>query len=89
MHAARIETSERLQAVLGLLSRGGRYSTRDIIDETGYCAVNSIVSELRANGYAIDCTPETGIVKGRRQSVYYYRLVPPAFNLKAPAGAVE
>ena len=87
MHAAKIENSERLQAVLGLLSRGGRYSTRQIIDETGYCAVNSIVAELRANGYAIDCTPESGAVKGRRQVVYYYRLVPPAFDLEAPAGA--
>ena len=89
MHAARIERSKRLQDVLALLSRGGRYSTRDIIDKTGYCAINSIVSELRANGYDIDCSSETGTINGRSQVVYYYRLVPPSFALKSPPSGAE
>jgi hypothetical protein len=55
MHAARIEKSERLGRVLDLLSQGGEFSTLDIIRQANVCAVNSIVAELRQNGFAIDC----------------------------------
>ena len=87
MHAARIENSERLQAVLAVLSRGGRWSTRDLVEATGRYAINSIVAELRENGFRIECKPGTEIENGRKKKVWRYRLVPPAFNLEAPPGA--
>ena len=49
-HAARLENSPRLQRVLALLQRGGRYSTRDIVIRAEVMAVNSAITELRANG---------------------------------------
>ena len=55
MNAANFDKSERLQKVANLLGRGGEYTTLDIIQKAGVCAVNSIISELRANGYSIDC----------------------------------
>jgi hypothetical protein len=55
MHAANIEKSERLGRVLDLLSKGGDYSTLDIIRQANVCAVNSIVAELRQNGFEINC----------------------------------
>ncbi len=55
MHYARVEKSERLQRVLALLADGGWHSTLDIIIGAGVCAVNSCISELRANGYSIFC----------------------------------
>jgi hypothetical protein len=57
MHAARIEKSGRLRRVLELLreKRSEGATTRDIIDVAHVCAVNSIVSELRANGFRIEC----------------------------------
>lgn len=54
-HAARIETSDRLQKVLNVLSDGQWHSTLDIMLKTYLCAVGSAVSELRANGYDIEC----------------------------------
>lgn len=55
MHAARIDHSERLQRVAALLAGGGEYSTLEIIQQAGVCAVNSIISELRANGRDVRC----------------------------------
>lgn len=55
MHHARIEKSPRLQRVAALLADGRWYSTLDIMIGAGVCAVNSCVSELRANGYTIAC----------------------------------
>lgn len=66
MHFARLRTSKRLQRVLGLLSTGREYSTRDIIVHANVCAVNSIISEIRKNGIAVHCR-----TSGR---VYFYRL---------------
>ena len=54
-HAARLSNSPRLQRVLALLERGGRYSTRDIIARADVCAVNSIATELKANGIPVRC----------------------------------
>lgn len=69
MHAANIENSPRLQQVLSYL-RKGPATTFEIVMGCGVCAVNSIIAELRANGYVITCTP----VKGQR-GVYIYELV--------------
>lgn len=66
MNYARLDKSERLQRVLSLLKNGGEYSTMDIITKASVCAVNSIIAEIRANGYAVECH--------RRGYVWYYKL---------------
>jgi len=66
MNAASIESSERLNRVLDLLSQGGEFSTLDIIKEANVCAVNSIISELRQNGFDIACQ--------RRGEKWFYKL---------------
>lgn len=55
MHAARLDSSERLQRVDALLADGNPRSTREIIDEADVCAVNAIIAELRDNGRVIHC----------------------------------
>jgi hypothetical protein len=66
MNAASIEKSERLGRVLDLLSQGGDFSTLDIIKQVNVCAVNSIVAELRQNGFDINCQ--------RQGDKWFYRL---------------
>lgn len=66
MKAANIEKSARLGRVLDLLSQGGEFTTLDIIKQAGVCAVNSIVAELRCNGFEINCQ--------RRGDKWFYRL---------------
>jgi hypothetical protein len=66
MNAASIEKSKRLGRVLDLLSQGGDFSTLDIIKQANVCAVNSIVAELRQNGFDINCQ--------RRGEKWFYRL---------------
>ena len=61
MNYAKLEKSARLQRVLAYLKDGLSHSTRDIIREANVCAVNSCISELRANGYDIDCKKSEGI----------------------------
>lgn len=58
MHSARLSRSDRLQRVAGLLGDGLPHTTLDIILRAGVCAVNSIISELRANGMKIICKRE-------------------------------
>ena len=53
MNYARLENSERLQRTLAALETGGWRSTRDMIRDANICAVNSCISELRANGFEI------------------------------------
>lgn len=61
-HAARIESSDRLQRVAAYLSDHEWRSTMDIIQACNVCAINSIIFELRRNGYVIETrrmtTPE-------------------------------
>ena len=66
MNAASIEKSARLGRVLDLLSQGGEFTTLDIIRQAEVCAVNSIVAELRCNGFEINCQ--------RRGDKWFYRL---------------
>jgi hypothetical protein len=54
-HAANIATSERLQKVLNFLSDYNWHSTFEIMQVTQLCATGSAISELRANGYEIEC----------------------------------
>ena len=55
MRAAKLTQSDRLQRVLSVLMDYRRHTTRDIIKKAHVCAVNSIISELRANGVRIIC----------------------------------
>ncbi|HET7300099.1 MAG TPA: hypothetical protein VFJ01_05545 [Oleiagrimonas sp.] len=66
MHAAHLENSDRLQRVLDVLVDGAEHTTMDLVLEAGVCAVNSIIAELRENGYVIDCQ--------RRGDCWFYRL---------------
>lgn len=66
MHYARIEKSERLKRVKELLQDGRCHSTLNIVQNARVCAVNSCVSELRANGCDIDCQ--------RKGDIWYYRM---------------
>ena len=66
MNAASIEKSARLGRVLDLLSQGGEFTTLDIIRHAEVCAVNSIVAELRCNGFDITCQ--------RRGDKWFYTL---------------
>ena len=56
-HAARLESSPRLRALLSALLKAGDrgLTTREIFDRTGSMAVHSDCHELRQNGYRIDC----------------------------------
>lgn len=67
MKAARIATSPRLQRVADLLADGRPYTTLDIVQSAGVCAVNSAIAELRWNGYSIECT--------RTADIWTYRLL--------------
>lgn len=55
MKAAHLATSPRLQRVAELLADGREHTTLEIVQAAQVCAVNSIVSELRANGLQILC----------------------------------
>lgn len=54
MNYANVEKSPRLQRTLRVLRAGGWHSTRALMRAADICAVNSVVAELRANGFAID-----------------------------------
>lgn len=66
MNYANIEKSDRLKRVADVLAQSGELSTLDIIKKANVCAVNSIVSELRQNGYDITCQ--------RRGEKWFYKL---------------
>lgn len=69
MHAARLESSARLRRVLDVLMTGRALTTLDIVVEAGVCAVNSCVSELRANGYDIRCWREGDVWRYRLEGL--------------------
>lgn len=60
IHYAALENSPRLQRVRDfLVSRGSLgATTHEIIVLANVCAVNTAISELRANGLKIDCEYE-------------------------------
>lgn len=66
MNAADIEKSDRLKRVIRVLERHTELSTLRIIQMADVCAVNSIIAELRQNGYQISCQ--------RRGKIWFYRL---------------
>lgn len=66
MHYAKLDKSDRLKRVYDAL-RERPMTTRELIEHTGCCAINSVVSELRQNGIAINCVPI-------RKGIYLYEL---------------
>ena len=54
IHYAKIEESDRLRRVHQLLCDGGWHGTWDIMQSAEVCAVNTVMAELRANGFAIE-----------------------------------
>lgn len=89
IHAARPERSLRLKRFVEALRRAGSRgaTTRELIGETGFCAINTIASELRKRGYVIPCKLEGRTTDGAL--VYRYRLVeepppPPSEGAQEP-----
>ena len=74
MHAARLDTSPRLQRVHALLSDGVERSTLQIVTGARVCAVNSCIAELRVNGFRISCRQEVDAA-GKR--TWLYRMILP------------
>ncbi len=71
MHAANLDKSERLQRFIEALKTGPK-TTRELIEATGLCAINSIAAELRQNGIKVDCTYKGTTENGAR--IYQYEL---------------
>ncbi len=72
IHSANIESSGRLQRVLGMLKDGNPHTKRDIRLRTGSECVATCISELRANGYNIECK-FVGFINGAK--IYSYTLI--------------
>lgn len=73
MHAAKLETSPRLQRVYAVLADGQEHSTMEIIDKANVCAVNSCIAELREGGLEISCRHVSTFSRG----AYVYKMEPP------------
>lgn len=68
MHFARIEKSLPLQKIYAVLSDNQWHTTYDIMAATSSCTVSTRISELRRNGFVIDCRMRPGMRN------YEYRL---------------
>lgn len=86
MHAGRVSSSERLTLILTELRKAGSIgmTTRQLITATGMCAINSCISEIRANGFEVRCTCD-----GRkdRRMIYRYVLIEPRGDLFGRTGS--
>jgi len=68
-HYARLATSPRLQRALKVLREaGGPVSTMELSRKARICATNSVVSELRNNGFKITCRQDCS--DGQRRIFY-------------------
>jgi hypothetical protein len=54
IHYAKIEQSDRLKRVFMLLADEQWHGTRAIMRLADVCAVNTVIAELRGNGFCID-----------------------------------
>lgn len=72
IHYRKYDTCRDLQVLLQLLIESGSagISTLEIIHRTGFCAINSMISELRANRIPVPDAEQ----RGRR---FYYYPPPP------------
>lgn len=68
MHYAQIKTSIPLQKIYAVLADKQWHTTYAIMAATGSCTVGTRISELRRNGFTIDCRMQ----KGTRN--YEYRM---------------
>jgi hypothetical protein len=73
MNAAKLENSNRLKRVAWHLSDNKKHSTREISHACNVQAVGSTVSELRSNGFDIECK--------RIGEYFYYKMVGGFTNL--------
>lgn len=64
MNYARYESSDRLRRTLEFLLDGKPHTTREIIAGADVCAVNSVIDELRENGFDVPC------IKHSRPAIY-------------------
>lgn len=55
MNHANASNSKRLKAVLKILADGKWHGTLAIMKRTWCCAVGTAISEIRANGYDVEC----------------------------------
>ena len=53
-HAAKIETSDRLQGVLAILKDRAWHGSFELMRQTNLVAIGSAISEIRANGYEVE-----------------------------------
>lgn len=77
MNHAALDRSERLQRVLAVLADGEWKGTRLVMEMAHVCAVSAVISEIRANGIAIECRC---IGRGR----FEYRIAPRLAAKPAP-----
>lgn len=77
MKAADISKSKRLMDVANYWSDGNWHSTMETIHACNRAAINSIASELRQNGYQVDCEVRID-AHGRRS--WWYRIPPRRSN---------
>ena len=82
MHAARPESSARLQRVCDLLSSGREHSTPDLARLAEVCAVSGIVAELRHGRAEIECRQS---VTRRGKRVRRYRMTAGIPGFREPA----
>lgn len=67
IHYAKLSTSPRLQRLHALLKDGREYTTLEIMQSAKICAVSASITELRRNGFDIDC-------KMVARGVYSYKM---------------
>ncbi len=74
MNARNPKKAEQLKAMLVLLHRRGKggATTWELAKVGGSCAPSTCISEIRANGYNVQCTRED-YAEGQR--IYRYRLI--------------
>lgn len=75
MHHASADKSKRLRRLADYIRSMGRHgaTSLDLQQWTGSMAIATDVSELRSNGYVIDCTYEKKTPSGRKVFRYTYK----------------
>lgn len=74
MHLTKIQSSKRLQSIIGLLMERGRYgaTTKELHEISGSMATSTEISCIRAQGYDIKATYEGRSEAGSK--IYRYVL---------------
>lgn len=69
-HHAKVENSERLQAALAVLRKGGWRSAVELAEAASTLAIGSTISELRSNFFTIEHRYNGRTQNGRAKSEY-------------------